>query len=84
MLECARRPTREQYDRLPDGQEAHWEVVERILFLYAKLNPGLGYVQVPSLPLTLFHLCSAHQVPLASVWRLHAGTAIFLSVHLDF
>lgn len=45
MLECARRPTREQYDRLPDGQEAHWEVVERILFLYAKLNPGLGYVQ---------------------------------------
>lgn len=27
------------------GQEAHWEVVERILFLYAKLNPGQGYVQ---------------------------------------
>ena len=23
----------------------HWEVVERILFLYAKLNPGQGYVQ---------------------------------------
>lgn len=34
-----------QYERLPQGQEAHWEVVERILFLYAKLNPGLGYVQ---------------------------------------
>lgn len=28
-----------------DGQEAHWEVVERILFIYAKLNPGQGYVQ---------------------------------------
>ena len=27
------------------GQEAHWEVVQRILFLYAKLNPGQGYVQ---------------------------------------
>lgn len=27
------------------GSEAHWEVVQRILFLYAKLNPGLGYVQ---------------------------------------
>jgi len=27
------------------GQEAHWEVVERILFIYAKLNPGQGYVQ---------------------------------------
>ena len=30
---------------LPGGQEAHWEVVERILFLYAKLNPGQSYVQ---------------------------------------
>jgi len=27
------------------GQEAHWEVVQRILFMYAKLNPGQGYVQ---------------------------------------
>lgn len=25
--------------------EFHWEVVERILFLYAKLNPGQSYVQ---------------------------------------
>jgi len=31
---------------LADGQEANWEVVERILFIYAKLNPGHGYVQV--------------------------------------
>lgn len=31
---------------LPDGQEAHWEVVERVLFIYGKLNPGQGYVQV--------------------------------------
>lgn len=30
---------------MPEGMEAHWEVVERILFLYAKLNPGQGYVQ---------------------------------------
>lgn len=30
---------------MAEGQEAHWEVVERILFLYAKLNPGQGYVQ---------------------------------------
>merc|ERR1719300_1961084 len=27
------------------GQEAHWEVVQRLLFLYAKLNPGQSYVQ---------------------------------------
>ncbi|XP_078603758.1 TBC1 domain family member 13-like [Branchiostoma floridae x Branchiostoma japonicum] len=36
----------EEYETLPEGQEAHWEVVERVLFLYAKLNPGQGYVQV--------------------------------------
>jgi len=33
---------------LADGQEANWEVVERILFIYAKLNPGHSYVQVAS------------------------------------
>lgn len=35
----------ESYDAMEHGREAHWEVVERILFLYAKLNPGIGYVQ---------------------------------------
>lgn len=30
---------------MAEGKEAHWEVVERILFLYAKLNPGQSYVQ---------------------------------------
>lgn len=30
---------------MPNGCEAHWEVVERILFIYAKLNPGIAYVQ---------------------------------------
>jgi hypothetical protein len=35
----------EDYAPMPEGMEAHWEVVERILFLYAKLNPGQGYVQ---------------------------------------
>ncbi|XP_035914481.1 TBC1 domain family member 13 isoform X1 [Anopheles stephensi] len=35
----------ESYEAMDAGQEAHWEVVERILFLYAKLNPGQGYVQ---------------------------------------
>ncbi|KAF7721761.1 hypothetical protein EC973_004155 [Apophysomyces ossiformis] len=28
--------------RVPDY---HWEAIERILFIYAKLNPGVGYVQ---------------------------------------
>ena len=38
----------EDYAPLDEGREAHWEVVERILFLYAKLNPGQSYVQVIS------------------------------------
>lgn len=33
------------YTPLKEGCEAHWEVVERLLFIYAKLNPGQGYVQ---------------------------------------
>lgn len=28
-----------------DGAEYHWQVVERILFIYSKLNPGVKYVQ---------------------------------------
>lgn len=40
-----RRKANEEYAPLPRGQEAHWEVVERLLFVYAKLNPGQGYVQ---------------------------------------
>lgn len=35
----------DEYQRLTDGNEAHWEVVERILFIYSKLNSGQGYVQ---------------------------------------
>src|SRR4051812_21811478 len=38
----------DQYNPLTYGEEAHWEVVERILFLYYKLNPGVKYVQVCS------------------------------------
>ncbi|XP_042193729.1 TBC1 domain family member 13 isoform X3 [Callorhinchus milii] len=38
-------PSSSEYEVLPEGCEAHWEVVERILFIYAKLNPGIAYVQ---------------------------------------
>ncbi|XP_050431940.1 TBC1 domain family member 13 [Adelges cooleyi] len=34
-----------EFKPLEEGSEAHWEVVERILFVYCKLNPGQGYVQ---------------------------------------
>ncbi|XP_035225794.1 TBC1 domain family member 13-like [Stegodyphus dumicola] len=40
-----KKRAQEEYQHLSCGQEAHWEVVERILFIYAKLNPGQSYVQ---------------------------------------
>lgn len=32
-----------------DEGEMHWQVVERLLFIYSKLNPGIKYVQVKKL-----------------------------------
>ena len=46
---------------LSDGQEANWEVVERVLFIYAKLNPGHSYVQVSS-QLFIVSKCNAKQL----------------------
>ncbi|XP_022256347.1 LOW QUALITY PROTEIN: TBC1 domain family member 13-like [Limulus polyphemus] len=44
-ITLSRKRAIEEYQPLPPGEEAHWEVVERILFIYAKLNPGQSYVQ---------------------------------------
>lgn len=45
-LSSSRKKAVDDYSPIMEaGQEAHWEVVERMLFLYAKLNPGQGYVQ---------------------------------------
>ena len=44
-LSLLKKKATENYAPLAKGQEAHWEVVQRILFLYAKLNPGQSYVQ---------------------------------------
>jgi len=44
-LTTKRKQSSWEYHTLADGEEAHWEVVERILFVYAKLNPGTSYVQ---------------------------------------
>jgi len=47
-VECVEGKVSSGFDDLvvlADGQEANWEVVERILFIYAKLNPGHSYVQ---------------------------------------
>ncbi|VDN21656.1 unnamed protein product [Gongylonema pulchrum] len=35
-----------EYSNVVDGHiEYHWQVVERVLFIYSKLNPGIKYVQ---------------------------------------
>jgi len=36
----------EDYDLPEPGKEAHWQVVERILFLFAKMHPAVKYIQV--------------------------------------
>ena len=46
QMSVSKRKGSDEFVPLPYGQEAHWEVCERILFVYAKLNPGLGYIQV--------------------------------------
>ena len=38
--EPSKKEDNSEYTHLPDGNEAHWEIVERILFIFAKLNPG--------------------------------------------
>ncbi|CAF5163276.1 unnamed protein product, partial [Rotaria magnacalcarata] len=34
-----------EYEVLANGSEAHWQVVERILFVFSQLNSGQSYVQ---------------------------------------
>ncbi|XP_015596407.1 TBC1 domain family member 13 isoform X1 [Cephus cinctus] len=65
----------EDYAPLAEGGEAHWEVLERILFLYAKLNPGQGYVQgMNEIVGPIYHAFACdpdHQ------WREHAEADTF-------
>ncbi|XP_014225297.1 TBC1 domain family member 13 [Trichogramma pretiosum] len=58
-----------------EGGEAHWEVLERILFLYAKLNSGQGYVQGMNEiigPIYYAFACDPDQK-----WREHAEADTF-------
>ncbi|XP_032232579.1 TBC1 domain family member 13 [Nematostella vectensis] len=65
----------EEYNVLEEGQEAHWEVVERILFVYAKLNPGIAYVQGMNEILgPLYYVLASHPSP---DWQEHAEADAF-------
>jgi len=65
----------EDYAPLSHGQEAHWEVVERLLFLYAKLNPGQGYVQgMNEIIGPIYYVMAADPRP---EWKEHAEADCF-------
>jgi hypothetical protein len=56
-----------------DGDEEtdlHWEAIERILFIYAKLNPAIGYVQGMNELIAPVYYVS----PNYFVWNLRSGS----------
>jgi len=65
----------EEFVVLADGQEANWEVVERILFIYAKLNPGHSYVQVSQ---SFISICTVHSVNVF-IFSLHVSKFVTYS-----
>uniref|UniRef100_A0A0N5AT23 Rab-GAP TBC domain-containing protein n=1 Tax=Syphacia muris TaxID=451379 RepID=A0A0N5AT23_9BILA len=42
-LKSSKEDCKDDQGNVVDGAEYHWEVVERILFIYSKLNPGVKY-----------------------------------------
>ncbi|KAG0076607.1 hypothetical protein BGZ92_002325 [Podila epicladia] len=65
-------------DELP--QDLHWEAIERVLFIYAKLNPGVGYVQGMNEILGPLYYLLANDTDEAS--RAHAEAESFWLFHL--
>lgn len=71
------RKAPEDYAPLAEGAEAHWEVVERLLFLYAKLNPGQGYVQgMNEIIGPIYHAFACDPT---TEWREHAEADCFFA-----
>ncbi|KAF9583876.1 hypothetical protein BGW38_008260 [Lunasporangiospora selenospora] len=61
-------------------QDLHWEAIERILFIYAKLNPGVGYVQGMNEILGPLYYLLANDPDESS--RAHAEAESFWLFHL--
>ncbi|KAG0044755.1 hypothetical protein BGZ83_009969 [Gryganskiella cystojenkinii] len=68
----------EDQDQLP--QDLHWEAIERVLFIYAKLNPGVGYVQGMNEILGPLYYLLANDPD--EVSRAHAEAESFWLFHL--
>lgn len=74
-MATSKRRALEDYVPLTEGQEAHWEVVERLLFLYAKLNPGQSYVQgMNEIIGPIYYVLASDSRP---AWRQHAEADCF-------
>ena len=59
-------------DVSPGEDEVHWEVIRRMLFIFAKLNPGIGYVQgMNAIAGIVYYVMVEYSMP---EWR---GTAPF-------
>ncbi|KAL2912021.1 hypothetical protein HK105_208514 [Polyrhizophydium stewartii] len=57
------------------GGDLHWEAIERILYIFAKLNPGIGYVQGMNEILgPLYYVLATNP---AEEWRAHAEPDAF-------
>ncbi|GJJ78955.1 hypothetical protein EMPS_11314 [Entomortierella parvispora] len=67
-----------EQDQLP--QDLHWEAIERVLFIYAKLNPGVGYVQGMNEILGPLYYLLANDPD--EVSRAHAEAESFWLFHL--
>ena len=81
-LSNSRKKAVEDYNPIMEvGQEAHWEVVQRILFLYAKLNPGQGYVQgMNEIIGPIYYVLASDS---SGEWRTHAeADCFFCFTHL--
>ncbi|XP_073975861.1 TBC1 domain family member 13 isoform X3 [Rhodnius prolixus] len=77
QIALSTRKATEDYYPLSEGSEAHWEVVERILFLYAKLNPGQGYVQgMNEIVGPIYHVFACDP---DHAWREHAEADCFFA-----
>lgn len=74
-ITLSKKKATEEYSPLAEGQEAHWEVVERILFIYAKLNPGQSYVQgMNEIIGPIYYTFASNPDP---EWRAHAEADTF-------
>ncbi|KAI0243894.1 hypothetical protein L0F63_006253 [Massospora cicadina] len=78
MLWCEKvAPPEDEEASAETSTDFHWEALERILFIYAKLNPGVGYVQGMNEILAPIYYVCAHDVDGPLEGRIYAEADAF-------